>query len=142
MTNPSTTLHYQKHPQCAAEHALLADWRSCDECAQLWRKQNFKATQVATKINPGKFDCYASALPEEPMFILLARDQASPITVLKWATEVEKMIALGIKPESDREKVAEARQLAKDMAQWRHVNFNKWKQTPLFPETEEATRQP
>lgn len=29
---------------------------------------------MGTKSNPTQFDCYANALPDEPMFILLARD--------------------------------------------------------------------
>lgn len=29
---------------------------------------------MGTKNNPGKFDCYDAALPDEPMFVLLARD--------------------------------------------------------------------
>jgi len=28
---------------------------------------------MATKKNPGEFDCYANAGPDEPMFVLLAR---------------------------------------------------------------------
>ena len=42
---------------------------------------------MATKNNPGAFDCYANALPDEPMFILLARDKASPAVVRFWALE-------------------------------------------------------
>lgn len=30
---------------------------------------------MGTKNNPGEFDCYANAAPDEPMFILLGRDQ-------------------------------------------------------------------
>jgi hypothetical protein len=29
---------------------------------------------MGTKSNPGPFDCYAKAEPDEPMFVLLARD--------------------------------------------------------------------
>jgi hypothetical protein len=29
---------------------------------------------MGTKNNPGAFDCYAAAKPDEPMFILLGRD--------------------------------------------------------------------
>lgn len=29
---------------------------------------------MGTKNNPGAFDCYANAEPDEPMFVLLARD--------------------------------------------------------------------
>ena len=33
-----------------------------------------KEKVMATKNNPGKFDCYTNAEPDEPMFILLGRD--------------------------------------------------------------------
>ena len=29
---------------------------------------------MGTKNNPGKFDCYEHAKPDEPMFVLLGRD--------------------------------------------------------------------
>jgi uncharacterized protein YpmB len=97
---------------------------------------------MATKLNPGKFDVYESLLPDEPYAVIAGRDQAGPRAILVWADTCEKMIELGIKPESDREKIAEMRQLAKEMSRWRYENYGRWKQTPLFPETEEATRQP
>ncbi|HAW11807.1 MAG TPA: aspartate decarboxylase, partial [Chloroflexi bacterium] len=31
---------------------------------------------MGTKNNPGKFDCYDDAHPDEPMFVLLGRDPA------------------------------------------------------------------
>lgn len=40
---------------------------------------------MGTKNNPGKFDCYAKADPDEPMFILLGRDPLAPSLVLMWA---------------------------------------------------------
>jgi hypothetical protein len=40
---------------------------------------------MATKNNPGKFDCYSKADPDEPMFILLGRDPTAPLIVLAWA---------------------------------------------------------
>lgn len=42
---------------------------------------------MATKEKPGEFDCYANAKPDEPMFVLLARDKASPSAVRYWALE-------------------------------------------------------
>jgi hypothetical protein len=39
---------------------------------------------MGTKNNPGKFDCYAHAEPDEPMFILLGRDPQAGNTVRKW----------------------------------------------------------
>lgn len=40
---------------------------------------------MGTKNNPGDFDCYANADPDEPMFILLGRDPFAPQLVEAWA---------------------------------------------------------
>lgn len=40
---------------------------------------------MGTKNNPGKFDCYANADPDEPMFVLLGRDRHAPFLVMLWA---------------------------------------------------------
>ena len=45
----------------------------------------------------------------EPLFVLLARDLAAPGQVRDWADHRELMIENGLKPESDRAMVAEAR---------------------------------
>lgn len=42
---------------------------------------------METKNNPGPFSCYANAAPDEPMFILLARDKASPSAVRMWCLQ-------------------------------------------------------
>lgn len=66
---------------------------------------------MATKNNPGKFDCYANAEPDEPMFVLLARDKHAPSLIWLWAT----MRELG---GEDMEKVQEARDVANAMIKW------------------------
>lgn len=38
-----------------------------------------------TKNNPGSFDCYAAAHPDEPMFVLLGRDKHAAVLVMMWA---------------------------------------------------------
>lgn len=40
---------------------------------------------MGTKNNPGKFDCYANAAPDEPMFVLLGRDRHAAGLVRLWA---------------------------------------------------------
>ena len=40
---------------------------------------------MGTKENPGQFDCYANAAPDEPMFVLLGRDKHAPTLVRLWA---------------------------------------------------------
>lgn len=66
---------------------------------------------MATKNNPGKFDCYANAEPDEPMFILLARDPMAPILVELWAS-------LRAHAAGNPSKVAKARAVAAAMRRW------------------------
>lgn len=40
---------------------------------------------MGTKNDPGQFDCYANAEPDEPMFVLLGRDRHAPALVWLWA---------------------------------------------------------
>lgn len=77
---------------------------------------------MGTKNNPGKFDCHANAAPDEPMFIMLARDVHAPLIVEGWASNREDAINRGFYPESDRAKVAEARECAEAMRAWRKAN--------------------
>ena len=39
---------------------------------------------MGTKNRPAKFDCYKNAEPDEPMFVLLARDEKAPGIVREW----------------------------------------------------------
>lgn len=40
---------------------------------------------METKNNPGNFDCYANAGPDEQMFVLLDRDPLAPFLVSIWS---------------------------------------------------------
>lgn len=40
---------------------------------------------MGTKSNPGKYDCYAKAKPDEELFTLLERDEHMPHLVRYWA---------------------------------------------------------
>lgn len=40
---------------------------------------------MGTKNNPGKFDCYTNAEPDEPMFVLLGRDRLAAHLVSIWS---------------------------------------------------------
>lgn len=82
---------------------------------------------MGTKRNPGTHDCYKNALPDEPMFVLLARDPAAPGRVEDWADYREMGIAEGRYPKSDENMVQEARECAAAMRRWRTDNFGKWK---------------
>ncbi len=82
---------------------------------------------MGTKENPGQFDCYANALPGEPMFVLLARDPSAPTLVEDWATERQRQINKGFRPQSDQAMVDEAIQCATRMKSWRVLNNGAWR---------------
>ncbi len=66
---------------------------------------------MGTKNNPGKFDCYANAEPDEPMFILLGRDPLAGPLVEIWAHLRELQ-------GENLSKVNEARECAKSLKSW------------------------
>ena len=68
---------------------------------------------MGTKNDPGVFDCYANAEPDEPMFVLLGRDKHAPTLVWLWAVLRE------LDGENEA-KVAEARTCASHMISWAH----------------------
>lgn len=89
---------------------------------------------MGTKNNPGPYDCYANAEPDEPMFVLLARDETAPYFVEAWAAvrcgdlvKAVHMMAQAIqarktakaedKSPSDK-KIIEARESANSMMRW------------------------
>lgn len=69
---------------------------------------------MGTKNNPGAFDCYHNAAPDEPMFVLLARDPLAPGLVREWADQREAVAVTA----RQFAKVAEARQCADAMEAW------------------------
>jgi len=75
-----------------------------------------------TKNNPGDFDCYAKAMPDEPMFVLLARDRSAATMVREWAYRRYRSIKRGTSPDSDISKVHDALNCAIKMDQWYHHN--------------------
>ena len=77
---------------------------------------------MGTKNNPSTFDCYANAEPDEPMFILLARDRTASFLVEAWAMQRSQAIDRGEKPESDRAMVKEAYACAEAMRVWWEQN--------------------
>lgn len=68
---------------------------------------------MGTKSNPSKFDCYAAAKDDEPMFVLLGRDPIAPFLVGLWA---------GMKsahdPDAEEEKIREALECAQAMDEY------------------------
>jgi hypothetical protein len=70
---------------------------------------------VSTKNNPGKWDCYAKAAPDEEMFVLLASDEFAPALVREWASR-------RFRGPADLEKIQEALRVADAMERWRAAN--------------------
>lgn len=69
---------------------------------------------MATKNNPGEFDCYENADPDEPMFVLLGRDPAAFCAVVLW---IKLRIAMG-KNKPDDAKILEAKTCGQKMEDW------------------------
>jgi hypothetical protein len=70
---------------------------------------------MGTKNNPGKYDCLSKAEPDEPMFVLLARDKDAPAVVELWALLRERA-------GEDKEKIHEALGCSLAMRVWRQKN--------------------
>ncbi len=75
-------------------------------------------TKGSTKENPGAFDCYTSAAPDEPLFVLLARDKHAPTLIWLWAVLREL-------DGEDTAKVNEARDCAMAMVAWASAHGRK-----------------
>lgn len=82
---------------------------------------------MGSKSDPGKFDCYANALPDEPMFVLLARDPLAPSLIEDWAADRMRAVMMKMRPLKDLEMVDEAQRCAKSMRDWRKTNDGKWR---------------
>lgn len=93
--------------------------------------------------------CYAAAMPDEPLFTLLARDLQAPALVRSWANGREAkledpVLYLDGGDESrgrwerrstediaaEKAKIAEARYVAARMEVWRYENDGKWRVEP------------
>ena len=94
---------------------------------------------MGSKLKPGNFDCYENALPDEPMFILLARDPWAPDLVEEWARRRAADIGLGVRPMSDMTKVDEAQACATAMREWRAANDGAWRKSAA-PESRKNSR--
>lgn len=68
---------------------------------------------MGTKNNPGSFDCYLNADPDEPMFVLLGRDPIGAALVRLWAASRPALNKPG-----DAAKIAEATACAAAMEAW------------------------
>lgn len=82
---------------------------------------------MGTKLQELRSGCFAAAMDDEPMFVLLGRDPSAPDNVRAWADEREAAIKAGRKPSSDMSKVTEARECADNMEAWREENDGAWR---------------
>ena len=73
---------------------------------------------MGTKNNPGKFNCYAKAEPDEPIFVLRANDPIAPMVVRLWAAQYWQH-------GGEQEKVEEARAVADAMEKWQRERVAK-----------------
>lgn len=90
---------------------------------------------MGTKNEPGAFDCYGNALPDEPMFILLARDPSAPVLISRWAAMRANDVSAGRRPPTDMAMVEEAEACAHAMEVWRAANWPSRKGDAVEPTT-------
>ncbi len=81
---------------------------------------------METKLNPNPNGCLAKALPDEPFFVLLARDPCAPAAICHWAELRAKASVEDDRPQ-DAEQLSEAFETAEKMAGWRNGNHGRWK---------------
>ena len=72
--------------------------------------------------------CWARALDDEPVFVLLARDPEAPSLVRRWADRRMDEISHGTRPASDEVQVWEARDWALAAEKWREEANFKWRE--------------
>lgn len=90
---------------------------------------------MGSKLQPGDFDCYGAALPDEPMFVLLARDRSAPAMLRSWSDTRRKQVLAkhdagditADEMEGDLRKCSEADACADGMTVWRKRNEGMWR---------------
>jgi hypothetical protein len=76
---------------------------------------------MGTMIKPGQYDCLSKLKPDEPYFVLMARDPHAAALVRAWAEMRRAAIQNGIKPPDDRNQVEEALTCADHMDAYRYL---------------------
>lgn len=89
---------------------------------------------MATKNNPGDYDCYAKLEDDEPYFLLRGKDPATPFLTAAWVASrrgdwagmTDIFLAMSLNEDvlarvstDEYEKLAEARKVINDMNDWR-----------------------
>ena len=74
---------------------------------------------MSTKQHPGSFDCYAKLAPDEPYFVLRAKDPIAPALVELWAELRKAQFARFLNDGGlFAAKLTEARACADEMRRW------------------------
>lgn len=90
---------------------------------------------MGTKLSPGEFDVYGALLPDEPYFVLAARDPSAPEMLRIWSRHRRDRVLeesgnhpFTEKQESDLRKCTASDAVADDMVIWRKANDGRWRQ--------------
>jgi hypothetical protein len=91
---------------------------------------------MGTLLKPDEFDCYSKLLPDEPFFVLVARDLFAPAAVHAWCDQRELHIRRGFLGDKrlfveEIRQLAVARECADEMPKWRRTHMGLWRPTPL-----------
>ncbi len=71
---------------------------------------------MGTKNNPGSFDCYGKADPDEPLFVLRGKDPCASFIVKLWA---QMRCVAGVEDKAATEaRIGEALRCAATMKEW------------------------
>ena len=81
---------------------------------------------METKANPNPDGCLAKALPDEPFFVLLARDLTAPGTIRFWADQ-RAQASVDDEHYQDAGQLTEAFETADAMEAWREANDGLWR---------------
>lgn len=82
---------------------------------------------METKAHPNPNGCLARALPDEPFFVLLARDQTAPATI-RWWSDARAQLGVEGERKQDAEQLSEALDTAVAMELWRLQNDGTWRE--------------
>lgn len=74
---------------------------------------------MGTKQKPSRFDCYANAMPDEPIFVLLGRDVEAPSVIEYWADRRWRRLKRTNINANDQAMIDEANEIAQAMRDWR-----------------------
>ncbi len=81
---------------------------------------------MATKRDPGPFDCYAKLAPDEPYFLLRSTDELSPDLVESWADlYFDRKNEAGTFDDAAKAKYDEALAIAQAMRSWKRIEARK-----------------